>query len=629
PFTVIGVMPPGFAYPLRETQFWTAMRFDANAFQDASNTYLRVVGKLKRGATIAEATAQLDSISAALERAHPDEDKSVKAFLTPLHEDVSFRSRALVLTLSGAALCVLFIACLNIANLLLARALMRRRELALRAALGAGSRRLVRQLVTESLVIAIAGGVLGVALAALALPLLTALVPADLPVREMPSIDLRVLGAAAAATSLSAFFFGVVPSLRACHGIDSEAIREGARGGIGGRRARLVRALVVAEVAASLVLLVASGLLLRTLWCVQSRDPGFRPGGVLTLRTWLPLPKYQNTAERARFYDRVLERARALPGVESAAYASFLPMAMGGGIWPVTISGEPPSKGLKPVVSLRYVTPRYFATLGVPLHAGRDVGDGDAQDRPFVAVVSESFARRHWPGQEALGKRFTVAFAERTVVGVVGDVRVRGPERDSEPQVYMPHRQVPDGWLPWFAPKDLALRASGDPTTLLPALRAIIRAIDPAQPISNVRLLDDVVVAQTAPRRTQLYVIVTFAGLAFLLAAIGIYGLLSFAVSNRTQEIGVRMAVGATPGTILRMVLREGLVLAALGALLGLGAAWAAGRSLEALLVGVTPTDPATLAVAFALVLVMTLAGSLAPAWRASRLDPARVIRAE
>jgi hypothetical protein len=268
--------------------------------------------------------------------------------------------------------------------------------------------------------------------------------------------------------------------------------------------------------------------------------------------------------------------------------------------------------------------------MGVPMRQGRDVGDGDAQDRPFVAVVSESFARRHWPGQEAIGKRFTVAFAERTVVGVAGDVRTRGPERESEPQVYVPYRQVPDGWLPFYAPKDLALRTAGvDPTTLLLPLRAIIRDVDPEQPISNVRMLDEVVSAQTAPRRTQLYVIVCFAGLAFLLAAIGIYGLLSFAVSNRAQEIGVRMAIGASPGSVLRMVLKEGLMLSAAGAVVGVAAAWAAGRSLEALLVGVSPTDAPTLAAALALVLVMTLAGSLVPAWRASRTDPASVMRAE
>ncbi len=629
PYTVIGVMPAGFAYPSRDTRFWKAMRFDAGAFEDASNTYLRVVGKLAPGATIAQASQQLDAISAALERAHPQEDKSVTVAVIPLREDVAFRSRALVLTLSGAALCVLFIACLNIANLMLARALMRRRELALRAALGAGSARRVRPLGTESLVVAGAGGLLGVALAAATLPLLTALVPSDLPVRAMPSMDLRVLGAAATATVLAALFFGVVPSLRACRGLDAEGLREGARAGIGGRRARLVRALVVAEVAASLVLLVSSGLLLRTLWRVQARDPGFRAGGVLTLRTWLPLPKYQKTADRAQFYDRVLARARALPGVTDAAYASFLPMAMGGGIWPVTISGDPPPTGPRPTVSLRYLTPHYFATLGVPLRAGRDVDDGDAADRSFVAVVSESFARRHWPGRDALGKRINVAFAERTVVGIVADVRVRGLERDAEPQVYVPYRQVPDGWLSFYAPKDLALRASGDPTLLLPALRAIIRETDPEQPISNVRLLDEIVDAQMAPRRTQLVTLLAFAGLAFLLAAIGIYGLLSFAVSNRAQEIGVRMAVGATPASILRMVLREGLLLAALGAIVGAAAAWAAGRWLESLLVGVSPTDAPTLAAALGLVLLMTLAGSLVPAWRASRLDPAQVMRAE
>jgi predicted permease len=377
------------------------------------------------------------------------------------------------------------------------------------------------------------------------------------------------------------------------------------------------------------LLLVSSGLLLRTLSQLQARDPGFRAEGVMTMRTWLPWPKYERTAERAQFYDRVLERARALPGVTSAAYISFLPMAFGGGIWPVELPGRVPAKGEQQSVSLRFATPQLFRTLAIPLRAGRDLGEGDGDAQPKVAVVSESFAQKYWPRQNALGKRFKVAFADREIVGVVGDIRVRGPERTSEPQVYLPYKQVPDGWLMFYPPKDLVVRASVDAASLVPPLREIIREIDPEQPISNVRPLADVVAAQTAPRRVQLDVIGTFALLAFLLAAVGIYGLLSFAVSNRAQEIGVRMALGATPASIVGLVLREGLVLAVIGAALGLGGAYAAGQGLRALLVGVAPTDVATFAVALALVLAMAFVGAALPAWRASRVDPATVLRSD
>jgi predicted permease len=487
----------------------------------------------------------------------------------------------------------------------------------------------VRQLVTESLVLALGGGLLGIALATASLPLMAQLVPAELPYAGAPAMDLRVLGAALAATFFAALVFGVVPSLRACRDVDADGLREGARGAIGGRRARLVRAVVVAEVSISLVLLVCSGLLLRALWQLQARDPGFRPAGVLTLRTWLPWPRYERTADRTRFYDRVLAETRALPGVSGAAYISFLPMAMGGGIWRTSIPGRPDDTEERRAVSLRFVTPQLFSALQVPLRAGRDVSDDDGPDRPLVAVVSESFARRHWPGDSALGKRFDVAFAERTIVGVVGDIRVRGLEHDSEPQVYLPSRQQADGSLVYYTPKDLVVRSSLPAQLLVPSLRAIVRSADPAQPISNVRPLDDVVAAQTAPRRMQLAVLVGFAALAFLLAALGIYGLLSFAVSTRAREIGVRMALGATPASVLGMVVREGCVLGAAGAALGLALAWAAGRSLEALLAGVAPSDAATCGAAVVLVFVMTLAGSVVPAWRAARVDPAVVLRAE
>jgi predicted permease len=628
PHTVIGVMPRDFSFPDREVDYWRPIRFPPPIFEDRSDNHLYAVARLKPGVSLTQARAEMDLVTERLERAHPADNAGKRATLNPMAEEVEERSRVLVLALSGAAACVLLIACLNLASLLLARALSRRKELALRAALGAGRERLVRQLVTESLLIALVAGALGVLLAWLALPALGRLVPSGLPISATPAMDLRVLAAAAAATVIAALVFGVLPALRACSSLDD--LREGTRAGVGPRSARLRRALVIAEVAASVALLVCSGLLLRALWRVQDRDPGFRSDGVLTLRTQLPSPRYDRATDRVQFYDRVLRETRALPGVSGAAYITFLPMTAGGGILPVSITGRPEDEPEARRASLRFVTPGYFLALRIRLRSGRDVSNADTASSPPVAVVSESFARRYWPDQDPLGKRFEMSYVgERTVVGVAGDVRVRGLEQDSEPQVYLSYKQPPDAFTVNYAPKDLVVRSSADPATLAPALRSIVARADPAQPVSNVRTLREVVDAQTAPRRVQLYVIGGFAALAFLLAAIGMYGLLSFTVSSRSQEIAVRMALGAKRRSILAMVLREGLLLAALGAAIGLALAHIAGRSLEALLAGVAPTDAPTLAAALTIALLMTLTGSLVPAWRATRIDPAAVLRAD
>jgi len=321
---------------------------------------------------------------------------------------------------------------------------------------------------------------------------------------------------------------------------------------------------------------------------------------------------------------------RALPRVSDAAYTSFLPMTLTGGIWPVSVDGRPQEiRSAGDVASLRFVTPGFFAALRIPLRAGRDVRESDTLDRPAVSVVSESFARHYWPGQDPLGRRFRFGLQERTIVGVVGDVRVRGIERSSEPQVYLPYRQVPDDSLVWYAPKDLALRSTADAAALLPAIRRIIAAADPQQPVSNVQTLQDIVDQQTAPRAVELRVLGAFAALALLLAAIGIHGVLSFAFSQRAREIGVRIALGARPGDILALVLGRGALLAAAGVLPGLALAYAAGRSLQALLAGVQPSDAGAFLSAAALAFAMTLAGSFLPALRAIRVDPISAIRSE
>jgi predicted permease len=628
PFEVIGVMPRGFSYPNREARMWMPMRFSADAFQDRNNYYLDVVARLRPGVSLARAQAEMTVVAAHLERQYPKENAHAGAVVNLLRDDISDRSRVLLVALCGAALCVLLIACANLANLLLARALARQKELDVRAALGAGREQLVRQLATESLALACVGGLLGVAAAQAALPLFARLVPNALPIAGAPAIDLRVLGFAALLTALTGCAFGMLPAWRAGRAADFAGLRQGARAG-GGRRGRLRGALVVAEVTVSVVLLVASGLLLRALWRLRGVDPGFSPAGVVTLRTELPMPAYQSTARRAAFYARVLADARRLPGVTGAAYVSAVPMAWGGGIWRVKVAGRPADAAGGDEASLRFATPGFFSTLAIPILRGRDIREADTAAAPFVAMVSDSFARRYWPDQEPLGRHFEFAFHDRTVAGVVGDVRVRGLERPSEPQVYIPFQQVPDGELTYYAPKDLAVHTAFEPLSLLPALRRIVHDADPQQAIASQRTLAEVVADETAPRSVQLRALVAFAAVAFLLAAIGIYGLLAFAVSQRANEIGVRMALGARAGDILTMVAAQGALLGLAGVLPGLALAYAAARAMAAILAGVQPGDGPPYEAAVALCLLMTAAGCLLPARRAAHIDPAIVIRRE
>jgi putative ABC transport system permease protein len=500
--------------------------------------------------------------------------------------------------------------------------------MSLRAALGAGRERLVRQTVTESALLALIGGIAGVLVAMAMLPALTQLVPNTLPLSAEPSVDPRMLVFAAVLTAVTGIGFGVIPALRAGQASAVAGLRDGARAG-GGRRQRARFVLVTVEVMASVVLLISSGLLVRAVSRVQSTDPGFRDEGVLTLKTQLPMPRYDSVARRAEFYRRVLTEVRALPGVNSAAYISGLPMVMRGGIWGVEIVGKPPHP-TDMIASARFVTPQFFTTLGIPLRQGRDFDERDTRDSPPVAVVSESFVARFIPNENPIGVRFTFGgVGERTIVGVVGSVRVRGLERRSEPQVYLAHTQVNDGAILGYAPKDLVIRSTLPSASLLPALRRIVHEVDPEQPISNVRALSDIVAGETASREAQVRVLGALAAIALILAIVGIHGLLSFTVSQRGPEIGVRLALGAHPSRIGRMVLREGAVLAVAGVVPGVVVAYWAGRAMEALLFGVKPADPLTLSAAVGVCALVAIVGSLFPALRAVRVDPARVMRTE
>ena len=627
PHVVVGIMPPGFHFPRREVELWTPLVINPRDGADRTNNYLQGIARLRPGVSVEQAQTQMSVIASRLERQYPKENKETGAAVFRLRDEISQRSRMLLVALCGAALCILSLACANLASLLLARAANREAEIAVRTALGAGRDRLLRQLTTESVVLVVIGSAIGLLAAVAGLPLLGWLVPPTLPVAQHPSVDVRVLALAAAVVALTGLTFGVVPAL-GTGGKTFAALRDGTRTG-GGRKRRTRAALVVVEVTASVVLLVSSGLLIRALWNLQSVDPGFRSENVLTLRTALPWPRYDSTARRAQFYDRVLGEVRALPGVEHAAYITGLPMAMRGGIWPAAIAGQEIVRGQEYSVSLRFSTPQFFEALRIPLRSGRDVSETDTPDQPLVAVVSESFARRHWPNESALGKRFNVAFADRTIVGVVADVRVRGREISSEPQVYLPYKQQWDQAMISYPPKDLVVHASVPVTTLLPAIRRIVRSVDPQQPISNVRPMDDVVAEETASRVSQLRVLIVLASIALLIAGVGIHGLLSFSVSRRSQELGIRRALGAQSRAIVAMVVREGVALAAIGIVVGAGLAYLAGRAMQALLVGVEPGDPLTMFAAIAVCFATVLLGCLRPAARAARVDPMAALKPE
>lgn len=573
PFTVIGVMPPSFRFPTVDVEAWIPHVLREQMFADRNNNYLQVVARLRSGVSLDQSQRELVLIAKRLEAQYPKENKDVAATVMGLRDDLSERARLLVIALCGAALCILLLACANLASLFLARGSHRASELAVRAALGAGRERLVRQLVTESIAIAGLGGLLGIFAASAGLPLLAQLVPSSLPMSTEATLDLRLLGVATLFVLVTGLAFGLAPALRAGRSSALDALRSGARTG-GGRTQRLRATLVIVEVTVSVVLLITSGLLIRAMWQIQSTNPGFAADHLLMLRTALPATKYDSLAARKQFYGRVLDDVRGLPGVTASAYTTGVPLVMRGRIWPVTLRGEELVRGAQNSASLRFITPQYFATMGIPMRRGRDVAESDTREQPYAAVVSESFAKRWWPGEDPVGKRFTMAFDERTVIGVVGDVKVRGP-------------------------------------------------------ISDVRILNDVLADDTTSRMTQLRLLGALSVLALLIAGLGIHGLLSFSVSKRSQELGVRRALGAQATGILTLILREGLALAGIGILMGVAVANVAARGMGALLAGIHPNDAMTIGTAAGLCLAVAVLGCILPAMRAARVDPLSALRAE
>lgn len=625
--TVVGVMPRGFMFPERLTDFWSVLKIAPNAYTDRNNNFLFTVARLKQGRTAAEADAELDTIAIDLERIAPEENERLSTRTEVLRGYMLPATRTLLLGIVGAAICLLLIASTNLASLLLSRSLSRMREIAVRAAIGAGRERLMRQMMTESMVVAALGGALGVALAVISTPLLTRLVPTSLPLAENPSVDVRFIALAAAITLITAIAFGALPARKAAAGADAAALRDSGRVGSSKPTEALRSGLVVAQVALSVVLLVSVGLLGRALWRVSGTDPGFKTQGVLTLRTSLPWPAYGVTARREAFFQRVLADVRAQPGVQSAGYITGLPMVMTGRIWGVIPEAPFVPFDEELSASARFITPGFFDTLSIPLKEGRDIAVTDTRGATPVAIVSESFVRQAWPGASGIGRRFRNRDTDFVIVGVAGDIMVRGLERRSEPQMYFSSQQVPDNAIAGYTPQELVIRASVPAASLLPAIRQIVQRADPEQPISNVRTLEAIVGEQVAPRAVQARVLGGFAGVAVLLASIGLYGLLAFAVSRRMREIGLRMALGATPGSMIALIVRRGLTLALAGMIVGLASAYGAARWMQSLLAGISPHDPAVFGAAAALAAVLALIGTLLPALRASRVSPLEATR--
>jgi predicted permease len=623
---VVGVMPAGFGYP-NNSELWAALQIDV-AQQPRFNRAYQVAGRLRDGATLEEARAQMRTITERLAAAHPSSNAGWGVELNRLHDKLVAPVRTMLLVLLGAVGLVLVIACANVANLLLARAASRRREVAVRVAVGASRGRIVRQLLTESVLLALAGGAAGLLLSVWLTDLLVALAPSNTPRIVEAGLDARVFAFALVTTCLAGVGFGLAPALHATKTDLNETLKEGGRGQTDAR-SLLRSALVVAEVGLSLVLLVGAGLLLKSFVRLTNVSPGFEPAGVLTMRLGLPGARYPEPRKKAEFYENLLGRVRALPGVEAAGATISLPL--GGSNYSVGRGfvregqSERPEEGTNAAYFV--VTPDYFRAARVPVVRGRAFDERDTEDSAKVIVVNETLARLHFAGEEPVGQRIRMHADEkfgREIVGVVGDVKARTLDAATGPQVYVPHRQDA-GW----GSMSLAVRTAGDPLALTPAVREEVRALDRGLPVYDVKTLDDVVAASFADRRLLSTLIAAFGAAALLLASVGLYGVISYTVGRRTHEFGVRMALGAEPRDVLRLVLRQGLALALAGVAAGVLASLAAARLMSSLLYEVSASDPFIFVLVPVLLVAVALLACYLPARRATRVDPMEALRYE
>jgi len=636
PHTVVGVMPAGFN-PLTGSDAWTLQKrdvpdspFGAGAERERGASYLAVVGRLRPGVEPAAARAELTALQRRLAEEYPGTNANRTLSMVPWREVVVGDGGRPLLLLLGAVGFVLLIACANLANLLLARANSRQREVTIRAALGADRGRLVRQFLTESVLIGVLGGAVGVGVAWFAVRPLEALRPQEAHQLGEASLDVRVLAFALLLSLLSGVVFGLAPALQAGRLELGSSLRGGGRGSSAGReRARAQSLLVVAQVALSLVLLVGAGLMVRSLLRLTGVDPGFRTERVIAVGLPLPLPQYAEEHRQTAFWAGYLERVRAVPGVEAAGAVFPVPLSGSASTASFSVEGRPVTPESQVTAGITWATPGYFESLRIPLRSGRLLTDRDRDDAPPVIVVNETMARQVWPGEDPVGKRLsfdevpTDSTEWFTVVGVVGDVRPKELQLAPRAELYLPHLQNP-----WPA-MSLVVRTRGEPETVVASLRREAAALDANLPLGEVRTLQEIRDRAVAQPRFRAYLLAAFAALALLLAAVGIYGVVSFSVSQRTREIGVRMALGALPREVVGHFVRRGMRPVVLGLGLGLGAAFLAVRLLSGLLYEVPQTDPVTFALLPAVLVAVAALAALLPARRATRVDPMVILRSE
>ena len=632
-FTIVGVMPHGFFFPEREIELWTPWAMQPEEKIGRSDHYLRLVARLKPGRTIERANDDLDAIAQRLSNEYPRTNDGLGFIAHSLHQDYAGNLRSPMLILFAAVALVLLIACVNVANLLLAQATSRRKEIAIRIALGARRWTIVRQLLIESLLLAGAGGLLGVLGAFWGVQGLTKLLPESLSKLQNVNIDARVFLFTLGVSVLTALVFGGVPALLAARtkpGVTLSDVARDTGGGSSGRHVR--RVLVVSEVALAVVLLVGAGLLIRSFQRLRQVNTGFTPDNVLTMRMVLPMPKYAKQEARRAFYDEALRRVEELPGVESAGMITFLPLSFNGMNFSFSVEGRVSPGDMKlPFALYRVVSPDYFRTMGIPLQRGRFFDAHDTADSQPVIVISRRLADQYWPGEDPTGKRLKIGPVDSpnpwlTVVGVVGDVRQAGLYGEERMDIYAPYAQERRSFI---SPRDLVVRTTADAASMTGAVRQAVWAVDKDQPISNVRTMDQVFAAAISKERFQTLLLGLFAALALVLACVGLYGVISYSVAQRTHEIGVRVALGAQSVDVLKLVIRQGMTLTLVGLIVGIGTGLAVTRVLTDMLYGVTATDPVTFGFVPALLLVVAFLACYVPARRATRVDPLEALRYE
>jgi putative ABC transport system permease protein len=637
PFTVIGIAPPGFTYPGNAVA-WLPMEYGLGRSAQRSSHSYDVIGRLAPGVSLEAARADLAAVARALEQENPVDNGGRGVDLQPLAADTVRAARPVLLLLGGAALFVLLIACANVANLFLARAAVRQRELAVRSALGAGRWRLARQVLVEGVLLSLAGGLIGLLLASWGVDLLLALRPRGIPRLDEIGVDHATLAFAVAVSVVVGIGFALFPALTLSHSDPADAFRGEGRGVTGARSGgRFRSALVVAQVSLALVLLAGAALLVVTVRRLALIDPGFDPRGAYTFEFTIPPGKYPDRARHDEYLSRVVEAVSRVRGTHAAGATFYLPLGNGQVNGDFTVAGAPPAApGKEHYANFRMITGDYFAALSIPLRRGRLLTPDDRTGSPHVAVVNEALARVAWPNQNSIGQRLTFGDGQddpdwMEVVGVVANVKSSGLTADTGPEIFVPFSQISaDLWTVFTPlPVSVVVRSDNDLETVGAAIKAAIRSVDPEQPVTGPSPAGDLIAAAVARQRFGMLLLLAFGGLALLLAAVGVYGMMAYAVSQRTRELGIRLALGARPSTVRALVLGQGMVLASLGIGLGLVVALALGRLLVGLLYGVQPADPRVLAAVTGLLASASVVACLVPAIRATRVNPVDALRSE